>query len=99
MCPLSGVYFGRFSPNLLGAWIDFYCHPNERTFDVLQTKELLTQAGLELIDILSIPENPTLLPESWRPLFKKLDIWSQYRLLELYSCKGQSIKLLARKTT
>ena len=90
----SGTY-NEFTP----AWIDFYCHPNERTFDVLQTKELLTQAGLELIDILSIPKNPTLLPESWRPLFKKLDIWSQYRLLELYSCKGQSIKLLGRKTT
>lgn len=90
----DGTY-NEFSP----VWIDFYCHPRESTFDILQTKELLTQAGLELIEIQSISIDPTILPESWRPLFEKLDLWSQYRLLELYDYQGPSIKLLARRAT
>jgi|ERR1044071_4205053 SAM-dependent methyltransferase len=79
-------------------WIDQYAHPYEKTYDIWETKELIESANLEIVDMMYLGKiKIDDLPEIWQPLFKKLDSWSQRRIMELYYPSDSSIYLWARK--
>ena len=79
-------------------WIDQYCNPNEFTYNILDTKELIDSANLEVVEMLSlgriIKED---LPLIWQNKFEKLDDWDKYRIMELFYPKTYSVNLIARK--
>ena len=79
-------------------WVDQYSNPNEKTYDIWETKELFESANLEVLEMFSLGRiNLEDLPELWRPQFLQLDIWTQYRLMELYYPDTGSIGALAKK--
>jgi len=79
-------------------WIDQYNNPNEKLYDILETKHLLESANLEVVEMLSLGKiRINDLPKRWLPLFNKLDKWSQYRVMELYYKNTGSVNLIARK--
>ena len=79
-------------------WIDQYSNPNEKTYDILEAKDLFDAADLEVVEMFSLGR-PRVedLPPSWRPLFDELDSWSQFRFMELYYPSTGSIGALVRK--
>jgi len=79
-------------------WIDQYCNPNEFTYDIWETKELIESANLEVVEMLSLGKvNRNDLPELWYNKFEKLSKWDQYRIMELYYPKTYSVNLIAKK--
>jgi SAM-dependent methyltransferase len=79
-------------------WIDQYAHPYEKTYDMWETKQLIESANLEIVEMMYLGKiRIDDLPETWRPLFKKLDSWSQRRIMELYYPSASSIYLWARQ--
>jgi ubiquinone/menaquinone biosynthesis C-methylase UbiE len=63
-------------------WIDHFCHPCERAYEVPDVRKLIAQSGLELVEMLGQgrPEMRHIPPE-WRNDFEKLGEWESYRLV------------------
>ena len=79
-------------------WIDHFSNPNEKTYDIWETKELVEYAGLEVVDMMSLGKiRPQILPDEWLMIMKNLNIWSQYRIMELISKEVGSVNFIARK--
>ena len=85
-------------PELSPLWVDQYSNPNERTYDIWEVKDLVESANLEVVEMYSLGKVRIHdLPGLWRPLFDKLDVWTQRRVTELYPPNTGSVNLLARK--
>lgn len=79
-------------------WIDHFCHPVERAYEVPDLETLVKDSGFEVVEMLGQGhENPSLLPPEWREAYKSLDPWQRYRLMELLSPSEQSFRMLLRK--
>lgn len=80
-------------------WIDQFSNPNEKIYDINETKELLEYANLEVVEMMSLGKvELEILPNNWRKRFKNLSQWSQFRVMELYLEKTASVNLVAKKT-
>ena len=80
-------------------WIDHFCNPNEKSYDILETKDLIEFAGLEVVDMMSLGKvHKELIPMNWESMFNKLDNWNQYRIMELLQKRTGSVNLVARKS-
>jgi len=79
-------------------WIDHFCHPLEKAYNVRNVEALATAAGLEVITMLSQGrEDLARLPPNWRPLYDALDRWDRRRLMELLDITARSVMLIGRK--
>ena len=71
---------------------------NEKIYDILDTKELLEFANLEVVEMMSLGKvEPKILPNEWMKLFDNLNQWDQFRIMELYKKKTVSVNLIAKK--
>lgn len=79
-------------------WIDQFNNPNEKTYDILDTKELLEYANLKVVEMMSLGKvEIDILPSEWKERFKNLSQWNQFRIMELYLEKTPSVNLVAKK--
>lgn len=78
-------------------WIDHFCHPCERAYEVPEVKALIDASGFEVIKMLKQGrENMKLIPDEWRNRFAELDNWERWRLTELLSEGGGSFAMILR---
>ena len=79
-------------------WIDHFCHPCERAYEVPGVKVLLEASGFEVVHILGQGrEYRKLIPREWRPAYDELDEWDKRRLSELLAEGGASFSMVLRK--
>ena len=78
-------------------WIDHFCHPCERAYEVPEVRALVDAAGFTVVHMLAQGrEEPWRLPPEWREPFARLDPWERWRLMELVS-PARSFSMLLRK--
>lgn len=79
-------------------WIDHFCHPLERSYDVSDVKTLTEAAGLDVLEMLGLGrEDSSRLPRGWDKHWPALDRWSRWRLMELLDSTARSVLLIGRK--
>jgi SAM-dependent methyltransferase len=82
---------------LSAPWIDHFCHPCERAYEVADIRRLIEGAGFKVEHMLGQGrEEPERLPPAWRQPFERLEPWDRWRLMELVS-PARSFVLLMRK--
>ncbi|MGE4504995.1 MAG: methyltransferase domain-containing protein [Desulfovibrionaceae bacterium] len=66
-------------------WVDQFCHPCERGYQVWDIKDLVEKSGLKVAHMLSqgMPTKRTTIPASWGSTYTDLDDWSKWRIQEL----------------
>jgi hypothetical protein len=76
-------------------WIDHFCHPCERAYEVPEVRHLIETSGFKVTHMLGQgSERPALIPPAWRSRYAELDAWDKYRLSELLSPSGRSFNLI-----
>jgi len=81
-----------------GPWIDHFCHPCERAYEVGDVKALVDASGFEIVEMRTQGrEDLRWLPPQWRDAYSKLPDGRRYRLMELLSPSEQSFNVVLRK--
>ena len=76
-------------------WIDHFCHPCERAYEVPQVRELVESSGFEVIHMLAQGrEHMSLIPPQWRERYDELGAWDKRRLSELLAVGGGSFAMI-----
>ena len=84
-------------PELNAPWIDHFCHPCERAYEVPDLRLLVEQSGFRIEHMLNQGrEEPWRLPPGWRTSFAGLGSWDRWRLMELIA-PARSFLMLMRK--
>jgi len=79
-------------------WRDHFCHPMERAYEVPDIKELVTGAGLKVVDMTTQGrEDMDFVPPSLRERFAALDEWDRWRFMELVG-PARSFSMILSKT-
>jgi SAM-dependent methyltransferase len=79
-------------------WIDHFCHPCERAYEVPELAELIRGAGFEVHRMLGQGrEYAQLIPQEWRADYDRLPDHAKWRLSELLAFRGGSFRLILRK--
>lgn len=79
-------------------WIDHFCHPCERAYEVPQVIDLIKKSGFRVERMLGQGrEYPQLIPEGWRADYSKLADEEKWRLSELLAFRGASFRVILRK--
>jgi SAM-dependent methyltransferase len=79
-------------------WVDHFCHPCERAYEVPEVVELVRKSGFRIERMLGQGrEYPQLIPEGWRADYSKLPDEAKWRLSELLAFRGASFRLILRK--
>lgn len=79
-------------------WIDHFCHPLERTYNVRDVEALARDAGLEVVAMLNQGrEDLSRLPAGWEGEYVRLGEWDRRRLMELLDKTARSVLLVGRK--
>ena len=79
-------------------WVDHFCHPVERAYEVPDLGKLVRDSGFEVVEMLRQGrETPDLLPPEWRESYGALEPWQRYRLMELLSPSEMSFSMVLRK--
>ena len=79
-------------------WIDHFCHPCERAYEVPEVLALVQDAGFTVHRMLGQGrEYPQLVPDGWRPNYPHLGNAAKWRLSELLTFGGASFRLILRK--
>ena len=79
-------------------WIDHFCHPLERTYNVRDVEALARAAGLDVIAMLNQGrEDLSHLPPEWRAEYTRLGEWDKRRLMELLDITARSVLLIGRR--
>src|SRR5262249_26863871 len=80
-------------------WIDHFCHPCERAYEVPEVLALVRAAGFEVHKMLGRGrESPQLLPPGWQADYERLPQDARWRLSELLAFRGGSFRMILRKT-
>ncbi len=80
-------------------WVDHFCHPVERAYEVPDLGELISASGFEVVDMRRQGrEAPAFLPPVWREPFNQLEPWQRYRLMELLSPSEMSFSMVLKKS-
>ena len=79
-------------------FLDRFAVPIDHAFTSTELREMLDQAGLELVEMFNLgrPE-PSLLPDGWRARWNELEMWEKIRVCELLDPKPESFSFVARK--
>jgi len=84
-------------PVLDAPWIDHFCHPCERAYEVPEVRALVEGSGFKVLHMIGQgSERLPLIPPQWRDRYDKLDAWDKYRLSELLSPGGRSFNMILR---
>ena len=79
-------------------WIDHFCHPCERAYEVPEVKALIDASGFKIVRMLTQGRvRPKLLPPEWQAAHDKLDDWSKWRMSELLATGGGSFAMILQK--
>jgi len=79
-------------------FVDAYCHPLEKTYNVNDVKQLADDSGLEVIEMFGLgKEVMKFLPDKWKEKYSTLDKWSKWSLFELLLISNSSVHLLGKK--
>jgi len=79
-------------------WIDHFCHPCERTYEVPDIVKLVSDSGLKIVHVLGQGrECAHLIPASWRPAYDGLSREAKMRLSELLAQGGGSFRLILQR--
>jgi SAM-dependent methyltransferase len=80
-------------------WIDHFCHPCERAYEVSQVRELIESSGFRVVHMLKQGrENHALIPSEWRERYERLDDWNKWRLSELLAVGGGSFAMVLQRS-
>lgn len=83
---------------LSSPWIDHFCHPCERAYEVPGIQSLITDSGFKVKHMLSQgKEFPQLIPHAWKYRYSQLGPWEKYRLSELLATGGGSFAMILEK--
>jgi SAM-dependent methyltransferase len=76
-------------------WIDHFCHPCERAYEVPEIRKLVEASGFRVVHMLGQgSERLALIPPAWRTRYAGLNEWDKYRLSELLSPAGRSFNMI-----
>ncbi len=79
-------------------WVDHFCHPCERAYEVPDVRELLEAAGFVVEEMQGQGRHDARwLPPAWRDAYDRLDAWHRYRLMELLNPYPLSFSMILRK--
>jgi SAM-dependent methyltransferase len=79
-------------------WVDHFCHPCERAYEVPDVVELAFRGGFEIVHMLNQGrEYPQLVPPEWQSHYDALSIEAKWRLSELLAFGGASFSMILRK--
>lgn len=79
-------------------WVDHFCHPCERAYEVPEVVELVHRSGFEIYRMLGQgKEFRQLIPAEWMSEYEKLPKEAKWRLSELLAFRGGSFRLILRK--
>ncbi len=82
-------------PKVDAPWIDHFCHPCERAYEVPEVRQLIAASGLKIVHMLGQgSERLDVIPPGWRARYAELDVWDRYRLSELLSPGGRSFNMI-----
>jgi SAM-dependent methyltransferase len=80
-------------------WIDHFCHPCERAYEVPDIVALLRDSGFEVYRMLGQGrEYSQLLPPEWLAFYDRLPVEAKWRISELLAFRGGSFRMILRKT-
>lgn len=89
--------WGTDYPEIDSPWIDHFCNPLERAYEVPEVKALLEASGFKVLHMLAQGrEHMKAIPPEWRSAYEKLDNWEKWRLHELLAVGGGSFAMIAR---
>lgn len=78
-------------------WVDHFCHPCERAYEVPEIQELIEQSGYEVVKMITQgKEFPQLIPGEWKNRYAQLNEWEKYRLSELLAHGGGSFAMVLK---
>jgi len=81
-------------------WIDHFCHPCERAYEVPEVVALVRSAGFEVYRMMGQGREYTqLVPDSWGATYAGLPEEAKWRLSELLAFRGGSFRMILRKLT
>ena len=91
--PWTDRFVGPTSP-----WVDHFCHPCERAYEVPAVRALVEAGGFRLVHNLRQGiDHPQLVPPEWRDAIDALDPWQRMRLFELLADGGGSFAMWLKK--
>jgi len=86
-------------PEINSPWVDHFCHPCERAYEVDDVQNLIKESGFKVVKMLGQGRiRDRKIPEGWQEEFQKLDEWKKWRLMELMSQKGGAFLLILQKS-
>ena len=92
--PWNATYDKISSP-----WVDHFCHPCERAYEVPEIISLVESSNLKIIHMLGEGrEQMDLLPGGWKGKFGKLPQTDKYRLMELLCPGASSFRMILCKS-
>ena len=84
-------------PEINSPWIDHFCNPLERAYEMPEVRALLESTGFEVLHMLAQGrEHMKTIPPEWRSTYDKLDNWDKWQLQELLAVGGGSFSIVAR---
>ena len=79
-------------------WIDHFCNPCERAYEVPEVKALLEASGFKVVHMLHHGRVfPQLIPPEWKAAHDALDDWAKWRMSELLVTGGGSFGMILKK--
>ena len=86
--------------NRIAPWIDHFCHPCERAYEVPDVRELVEAGGFRVVyNLRQGIEHPQLIPPEWWSRYNRLSDWEKWRMSELLADGGGSFALWLQKAS
>ena len=80
-------------------WIDHFCNPCERAYEVPEVLALVKEGGFAVHKMLGQgQEYPQLIAEGWQPDYSQLSNADKWRLSELLTFGGASFRVILRRS-
>ena len=90
--PFTATYNELSAP-----WVDHFCHPCERAYELPEVRALIEACGFTVTHMLKQgKERPKLIPPEWRSRYEQLSDWEKWRLSELLALGGGSFAIVAQ---
>ena len=84
--------------DLNSPWIDHFCHPCERAYEVPEIHSLVESGHFSVYKMIAQgKEFPQLIPHEWQVRYAQLGFWEKARLSELLAVGGGSFAMILRK--
>ena len=79
-------------------WIDHFCHPSERAYEVTGIQDLIEKSGFTVVHMFGQGSyNEKHMPKEWKEKYNSLNVWQQYRINELLSPAERSFSMVLKK--